>query len=223
MTRRTSTVAAFVTALVTTLALYAQEPAAPAGEAGRTQDPWAPATFNDFRLRAIGPALMSGRVSPIAVHPENKQTWYIGVASGGVWKTTNAGITFTPVFQNEGIYSIGTVVIDPKSPSTVWIGTGESQQPAQRRLGRRRLPQRRRRPHVAECRPEEIRAISGESSSTRATRTSCSSRRTAGSGVPAAIAGSTRPPTAERPGTRSSRSARTPASATSRSIRPIPT
>ena len=53
---------------------------------------------------------MSGRISVIAVHPEDKQTWYIGVASGGVWKTTNAGITFTPVFQNEGSYSIGTVV-----------------------------------------------------------------------------------------------------------------
>ena len=85
-----------------------------------------PATFNDFRLRAIGPALMSGRISHIAVHPENKQTWYVGVASGGVWKTTNAGISWTPVFQNEGSYSIGAVVIDPKNPSTIWVGTGEA-------------------------------------------------------------------------------------------------
>ena len=113
-------------AVFVSLALHAQEPAAPAGDAGRSQDPWTAATFNDFRLRAIGPALMSGRISHIAVHPENKQTWYIGVASGGVWKTTNAGVTFTPVFQNEGSYSIGTVVIDPKSPSTIWVGTGEA-------------------------------------------------------------------------------------------------
>ena len=69
---------------------------------------------------------MSGRISHIAVHPENKQTWYLGVASGGVWKTTNAGITFTPIFQNEGSYSIGAVVIDQPYPSTIWVGTGEA-------------------------------------------------------------------------------------------------
>ena len=106
------------------LAVNAQEPAS-SGDA-RAQDPWAPATFADFRLRAIGPALMSGRISHIAIHPESKQTWYIGVASGGVWKTTNAGITFTPVFQNEGSYSIGTVVVDQKHPATIWVGTGEA-------------------------------------------------------------------------------------------------
>jgi photosystem II stability/assembly factor-like uncharacterized protein len=68
---------------------------------------------------------MSGRVSHIAVHPANKQTWYIGVASGGVWKTTNAGTSFTPVFEKESSYSIGAVVIDPKRPTTIWVGTGE--------------------------------------------------------------------------------------------------
>ena len=90
------------------------------------QDPWATATFNNFRLRAVGPAMMSGRVKVVAVHPEDKQTWYIGVSSGGVWKTTNAGTTFTPVFQNEGSYSIGSVVLDPKNPNVVWVGTGEA-------------------------------------------------------------------------------------------------
>ena len=109
----------------------------PAGRAGttrrlraaadaRAQDPLAAGTFSSFRLRAVGPPLMSGRISAIAVHPDDKQTWYIGVASGGVWKTTNAGTTFTPVFQNEGSYSIGTVVIDPKNPNTIWVGTGEA-------------------------------------------------------------------------------------------------
>jgi photosystem II stability/assembly factor-like uncharacterized protein len=111
--------------LVSTLVGSAQEPAQPAA-AARSQDPWAPATFEDFRLRAIGPAIMSGRIGSIAVHPEHKQTWYIGVSSGGVWKTTNAGITFTPIFEKEGSYSIGTVVIDPKNPSTIWVGTGEA-------------------------------------------------------------------------------------------------
>src|SRR6185436_20240608 len=89
-----------------------QQPAPTGAGAAGNQDPWAPGTFNELRLRAIGPALMSGRVNVVAVHPDDKQTWYIGVASGGVWKTTNAGTTFTPVFQNEGTYSIGTVTID---------------------------------------------------------------------------------------------------------------
>ncbi|HYE88858.1 MAG TPA: hypothetical protein VEA16_21015 [Vicinamibacterales bacterium] len=105
------------------LSLYAQ---GQAGGGGGSQDPWAPATFNNFRLRAVGPALMSGRIKVVAVHPEDKSTWYLGVSSGGVWKTTNAGTTFTPVFQNEGSYSIGSVVIDPKNPNVIWVGTGEA-------------------------------------------------------------------------------------------------
>ena len=115
--------------LLSTLALSAQETTSPAqtpAEGGANQDPFSQANFNDFRLRSVGPAIMSGRVGSIAVHPENPQTWYIGVSSGGVWKTTNAGITFTPVFQNEGAYAIGTVVIDRKNPSTIWVGTGEA-------------------------------------------------------------------------------------------------
>jgi len=90
------------------------------------QDPFSAATFNALRLRAVGPALMSGRISHIAVHPGDKQSWYVAVASGGVWKTTNAGTTWTPVFQNEGAYSVGTVVIDQRNPSTVWVGSGEA-------------------------------------------------------------------------------------------------
>src|SRR5512145_1892954 len=108
---------------IATLGIYAQ---GQGQGGGQNQDPWATATFNNFRLRAVGPALMSGRVKVVAVHPEDKQTWYIGVSSGGVWKTTNAGTTFTPVFQNEGSYSIGSVVIDEKNPNVIWVGTGEA-------------------------------------------------------------------------------------------------
>src|SRR5438093_340416 len=79
-----------------------------------------------LRLRSIGPALTSGRVSDLAVHPRDKKTWYVAAASGGLWKTINAGTTWTPVFDNEASYSIGTVVIDAKNPNVVWVGTGEN-------------------------------------------------------------------------------------------------
>ncbi len=117
-------VLACAVASAVTLGLYAQGQPSPTAPAN--QDPWAAATFNNFRLRHVGPALMSGRIKVVAVHPEERHTWYIGVSSGGVWKTTNAGTTFTPVFQNEGSYSIGSVVLDPKNPNTVWVGTGEA-------------------------------------------------------------------------------------------------
>ena len=137
-------------------AVNAQEPAS-TGDA-REQDPWAPATFADFRLRAIGPALMSGRISHIAIHPESKQTWYIGVASGGVWKTTNAGITFTPVFQNEGSYSIGTVVVGSEAPGHDLGWHRRGQQSAERRLRRRHLSKRRCWSDVAESGTQNVRA-----------------------------------------------------------------
>ncbi len=82
--------------------------------------------FAGFRLRAIGPALMSGRVVDIVVDPSRKQTWYVAAASGGVWKTTNAGATWSAVFQNEGSYSVGALALDPKNPNTIWVGSGES-------------------------------------------------------------------------------------------------
>jgi photosystem II stability/assembly factor-like uncharacterized protein len=68
----------------------------------------------------------SGRVVAFAVHPKDKSTYFVGAASGGVWKTVNAGVSFTPVFDGEGSYSIGTVVIDAKNPNVVWVGTGEN-------------------------------------------------------------------------------------------------
>ena len=77
-------------------------------------------------LRGIGPALMGGRIADIAVHPDDPTTWYIAVGSGGVWKTTNSGVTWTPVFDDQPSYSIGAVAIDPSDPDIVWAGTGEN-------------------------------------------------------------------------------------------------
>ena len=92
----------------------------------KPEDPFSTGTFDGLKLRLIGPAAISGRIVSIAVNPRNVSEYYIGVASGGVWKTTNAGTTFTPVFDGEGSYSIGYITLDPKDPNVVWVGTGEN-------------------------------------------------------------------------------------------------
>src|SRR5580698_2861696 len=83
-------------------------------------------TFSGLKFRSIGPAVASGRVASIAVNPKNKFEYYVGVASGGVWKTVNDGTTWTPVFDGEGSFSIGWVTLDPNDPAVVWVGTGEN-------------------------------------------------------------------------------------------------
>jgi photosystem II stability/assembly factor-like uncharacterized protein len=90
-------------------------------------------TFSGLKFRSIGPALMSGRIVDIAVHPADKFTWYVAAASGGVWRTSNAGVTWDPVFDDQGSYSIGCVAIDPRHPLVVWVGTGENN--SQRSVG----------------------------------------------------------------------------------------
>ncbi len=77
-------------------------------------------------LRPVGPALMGGRIADIAVNPADKSNWYVAAGSGGVWKTTNSGITWKPVFEDQASFSIGCVAIDPANPSVVWVGTGEN-------------------------------------------------------------------------------------------------
>jgi hypothetical protein len=83
-------------------------------------------TFAGLKLRGIGPAMISGRISDLAIHPRATSTWYVTAASGNVWKTVNAGTTWTPIFDGQGSYSIGCVTIDARDPLTVWIGTGEN-------------------------------------------------------------------------------------------------
>jgi photosystem II stability/assembly factor-like uncharacterized protein len=88
-------------------------------------EPLSSGTFTGLRFRSIGPAVTSGRVNMFAVDPKDRSKYYVAVASGGVWKTVNNGTTWTPVFDNEGSYSIGAIAIDPKNTATVWVGTGE--------------------------------------------------------------------------------------------------
>ena len=62
----------------------------------------------------------------MAVDPKNPHVWYVAMAAGGLWKTTNSGLTFTPVFDTYGSYSMCCVLVDPKNSSVVWLATGEN-------------------------------------------------------------------------------------------------
>jgi photosystem II stability/assembly factor-like uncharacterized protein len=79
-----------------------------------------------LKFRSIGPAFMSGRISDIALDPTNPNIWYVGAGSGNLWKTTNAGTTFSPIFDNYDSYAIGCITVDAKSSEVVWVGTGEN-------------------------------------------------------------------------------------------------
>ncbi|MCB0533629.1 MAG: glycosyl hydrolase [Lewinellaceae bacterium] len=83
-------------------------------------------TYSGLKFRNIGPAVTSGRISDFAVNPANPAEYYVASSAGGVWKTVNAGTTYTPVFDGEGSYSIGCVTIDPSNVNVVWVGSGEN-------------------------------------------------------------------------------------------------
>jgi photosystem II stability/assembly factor-like uncharacterized protein len=106
--------------------------------AGAQDDEQGPPKLNSgllsgLKLRNIGPAFMSGRIGDIAVDPVRPSTWYVAAASGGVWKTDNAGTTWKPIFDGEGSYSIGALAVDPNDRFVVWVGTGENN--SQRSVG----------------------------------------------------------------------------------------
>ncbi|MCB1182752.1 glycosyl hydrolase [bacterium] len=103
----------------------------PVGPANAADDAEETSPLNSGALaglawRGIGPAFMSGRIADVVLVPDDPGTWYVGVGSGGVWKTTNAGTTWQPIFDGQGSYSIGCVTLDPRQPATVWVGTGEN-------------------------------------------------------------------------------------------------
>ncbi len=99
----------------------------------KDDDPIKSSFFSAFKFRSIGPAFTSGRIADIAVNPKNHSEFYVAAASGNIWKTENNGITFKPVFEKYGSYSIGCIAIDPDNPNVVWAGTGENNH--QRALG----------------------------------------------------------------------------------------
>jgi len=79
-----------------------------------------------LEFRSIGPAFMSGRISDIAIDPKDENTWYAAVASGNLWKTVNAGVTWEPIFDDQSVFATGCVTIDPSDSNTIWLGTGEN-------------------------------------------------------------------------------------------------
>ena len=99
--------------------------AARASTAAAALDP-AQALFGALRWRNIGPANMSGRVSHIDAVESDPATVFVAAASGGVWKSTNAGATFEPIFENYGSANIGAVAVFQPDPDIVWVGTGEA-------------------------------------------------------------------------------------------------
>lgn len=91
-----------------------------------TQQPLDDISLNGLKWRSIGPAITSGRISDIAVNPNNPFEYYVATSSGGVWKTDNSGVSYTSLFDNEGSYSIGCVTMDPTNSNVIWIGSGEN-------------------------------------------------------------------------------------------------
>jgi photosystem II stability/assembly factor-like uncharacterized protein len=83
-------------------------------------------SISGLKWRNVGPALTSGRISDFAINPDNPFEYYVATSSGGVWKTVNAGVTYEPIFDAQGSYSIGCVTMDPNNSNVIWVGTGEN-------------------------------------------------------------------------------------------------
>src|SRR5579863_6177449 len=85
-----------------------------------------PTLFERLEYRSIGPASMGGRITDVEGVPGRPELVYVATASGGLFKTTNAGTTWTPIFDHEATISIGNIAVDPQNPDVVWVGTGEA-------------------------------------------------------------------------------------------------
>ncbi|HEV2704749.1 MAG TPA: hypothetical protein VGV59_02425 [Pyrinomonadaceae bacterium] len=83
-------------------------------------------SFERLEWRSIGPANMGGRATDVEGVPGNPNVVYLATASGGLWKTTNGGVRWTPLFERQGTISIGDIALEPDNPNVVWVGTGES-------------------------------------------------------------------------------------------------
>lgn len=106
--------------LLTALAMSFASPVLAQDGMGMSED-----FLNGFQWRSIGPANMSGRVTDIEGLPGPSKTFYVASAAGGIWKTTNNGTTFLPLFQDERVVAMGDIAIAPSDSMQIWAGTGE--------------------------------------------------------------------------------------------------
>ena len=126
-------IAAVLSPIAAAFAIYAQEPATtptPATPSPTAPTAAAPPTLDlgllmDMKARAIGPAVVGGRIGAVCGVPGDPTIVWVGGASGGVWKSTDGGVRFTPVFDDQDVTSIGAIAIDPRTPDVVWVGSGE--------------------------------------------------------------------------------------------------
>jgi photosystem II stability/assembly factor-like uncharacterized protein len=110
-------------------AVAQERPAAPQTEQTAAEDTSrTPIERSLARLewRSIGPAIMGGRTADVEGVPGDPNIVYVATASGGLWKTTNAGVTWKPIFERQGTISIGDIALAPGNPDVIWVGTGES-------------------------------------------------------------------------------------------------
>ncbi len=108
--------------------LSAQEASSPSATPSPSPSPLVlnEALFKNLKARSIGPAVMGGRVSDIAIDLRTPFVLYIGLGHGGVFKTNDNGVTFQPIFDKQPMLSIGAVAVSPSDSDVVWVGTGEA-------------------------------------------------------------------------------------------------
>ncbi len=140
---------------------------------------------------------MGGRIDDLAVLESNPAVFYVGTATGGLWKTVNNGTTWDVLFDDlDDTVSIGDIAINPNDANTVWVGSGENNNRQSGSWGNGALQVDRRRQDLEAHGPRRPRSTSRASSSIRSITTWSTSRRSAACGDAAASAASTRRPTA---------------------------
>src|SRR5437667_1115723 len=128
MTARFSIFSAFVVSICTVSILPAQEVSSPSPAPASSPTPaqLTDVLFKNLKARSIGPAVMGGRVSDIAIDPHNPFVFYVGLGHGGIFKTNDNGVTFQSIFDKQPMLSIGALAIAPSDSDVVWVGTGEA-------------------------------------------------------------------------------------------------